>query len=174
MGLAGAAHDDPSTRVECHPREGEGATVAARGTDHPAAIAERSIEFAIAIQPRDPRFSAEPIASLDNYIGVNRDVFVWDNYEFGHYLFPVVMREKTDQEFALRFTSNKSFETDSSRSLSPQDMQRLKTSIALASDHVDTLLVWGRTDAVDSALQPYFETTPYFENGRVRLYRRNK
>jgi hypothetical protein len=50
VGLAGAADDDPPARVECHPAEREGTTAAAKGADHPAAVAERSIEFAIAIQ----------------------------------------------------------------------------------------------------------------------------
>lgn len=126
---------------------------------------------AITVTPKGMRFSANPAGSMDNYFGIGRDVFVWDNYEFGHYLFPVVAKDREDQEFALHYTGNNAFELNNPEQYTPERIGKLAKILETEHERIDTLLVWGNDDQVEAAYQPWFGSAPYFENGRVRLYR---
>jgi hypothetical protein len=112
------------------------------------------------------RFSSNPISSLDNYFAIGGDVFVWDNYEFGHYLFPVVLKNDADRRFAFDYTSSNTYDLSGDEKLA-------KLTSVFSNDHerIDTLLVWGSNDKLEPAFKPYFESEPYFANGRVRLCR---
>jgi hypothetical protein len=135
------------------------------------AIPEGKTLAAVTIIPDGMRFSSNPISSLDNYIGIERNVFVWDNYEFGHYLFPLVMRSKADQQFALEFTGGNTYELNNPDSYSEERFNRLSSALAAGNSRIDTLLVWGSDARVESIFAPYFEPTPFYATGRVRLYR---
>ena len=136
-----------------------------------SSIPEATRLAAITIEPNGSRFSANSVSSLDNFIGIGRDVFIWDNYEFGHYLFPVIAKRKADQEFVLEYTSHNAFKLDDPQNHSEERINKLAE--ILESDHqrIGTLLVWGTDPQIESAYQPWFEPEPYFVNGRVRLYR---
>jgi hypothetical protein len=108
---------------------------------------------------------------MDNYIGIRRDILVWDNYEFGHYLFPVVVKKRADQEFALAYTGHNAFEMNNPELSSKERIDRLAKIFEADNRRIDTLLVWGSDPQIEAAFRPWFEDKPYFENGRVRLYR---
>ena len=126
---------------------------------------------AITITEKGMRFSANPVSSMDNYIGIRRDILVWDNYEFGHYLFPVVAKKRADQEFALAYTGHNAFEMNNPELSSKERIDRLAKIFEADNQRIDTLLVWGSDPQIEAAFRPWFEDKPYFENGRVRLYR---
>ena len=126
---------------------------------------------AITINPRGMRFSASPTASMDNYIGVDRNVLVWDNYEFGHYLFPAVAKDHATREFIFEYTGSNAYELNNPELFAPQRINKLTELFAAENGRIDTLLVWGSDPQIENAYQPWFEPEPYFENGRVRLYR---
>jgi hypothetical protein len=126
---------------------------------------------AISITPQGMRFSANPAASLDNYIGIGRDILVWDNYEFGHYLFPVVAKNRADQEFALQYTGSNASELNNPQLYSQERVEKLSKLLEANHHRIDTLLVWGNDPQIEAVYQPWFGPEPYFENGRVRLYR---
>lgn len=126
---------------------------------------------AVTLVPRGMRFSSSHIGSMDNYIGIGRNILVWDNYEFGHYLFPVVARESATQEFALEYTGSNSFEMNNPERNSEERYRKLAAVFAANNARIDTLLVWGSDPRIEAAFAPWFEPEPYFSNGRVRLFR---
>ena len=126
---------------------------------------------AITIEPDSLRFSANSVSSLDNFIGIDRDVFVWDNYEFGHYLFPIVAKRPEDQKFILGYTSHNAFGLDNPEMISVERIDKLTKIFEADHGRIDTLVVWGSDPRIEKAYQPWFEPEPYFVNGRVRLYR---
>ena len=121
---------------------------------------------ALRLDPAPKRFSSNAISSLDNYFAINRDILVWDNYEFGHYLFPVVLRSEDDRRFAIDYTSSNTYDLS-------DDEKLARVSSVFERDHkrIGTLLVWGSDPKVETVFRPYFESEPYFVNGRVRLFR---
>lgn len=136
-----------------------------------AQIPDRSSLSAVTIEPKGMRFSANPVSSMDNYIGIGRDVLILDNYEFGHYLFPVVAKKRADQQFALEYTGNNAFELNNPERSSDEQFNKLADILSANNQRIDTLLVWGADPRVEAAYKPWFEAEPYFVNGRVRLYR---
>jgi hypothetical protein len=52
------------------------------------------------------RFHSSPETQIDNYIAVGRNIIVWDNYEFGHYMFPVKTTDPDDRRFVFDLTSS--------------------------------------------------------------------
>jgi hypothetical protein len=126
---------------------------------------------AITIVPNGTRFSANPLAQMDNYIGVGREILVYDNYEFGHYLFPIVAKRRDDQEFVRVYTSANGFVLNDPDSYTKTRIDRLTEVLAGNNQRIDTLLVWGNDPEIEAAYKPWFEAEPFFENGRVRLYR---
>jgi hypothetical protein len=129
-------------------------------------VADGSRLAAITIDPRAKRFSSSPLSSLDNYFGVGRNVLVWDNYEFGHYLFPVVMRDDGDRQFAFDYTSSGTSELDEAEKL-----RRLSAVFENGHQRIDTLVIWDNDPSLESAFYPYYESQPYFAYGRVKLFK---
>jgi hypothetical protein len=136
-----------------------------------AQIPDGSSIVAVTIEPKGMRFSANPVSSMDNYIGIGRNILIWDNYEFGHYLFPVVAKKRADQQFALEYTGNNAFELNNPERSSDEQFNKLAEILSANNQRIDTLLVWGADPRVEAAYKPWFEAEPYFVNGRVRLYR---
>jgi hypothetical protein len=126
---------------------------------------------AVTIITDGTRFSANPLSSMDNYIGIGRNVFIWDNYEFGHYLFPLVTRNKSDERFALLYTGGNTYALNDPNSFSDERLDRLRSALAEGSGRIETLLVWGSDPRVESVVAPYFGSTPYYSSGEIRLFR---
>ncbi len=118
-----------------------------------------------------PRFHPEPIRRMDNLFGITNNLVVWDNYETGYYFFPVIAVRDEDRRFIREFSELNTFRLQYAH----DDVDRILTGLTalLSSDHgkIDTLLVWGRNAQVEGALHEWFEPEPYFEKGRVRLFR---
>ncbi|HEX6279088.1 MAG TPA: hypothetical protein VFZ49_03645, partial [Pyrinomonadaceae bacterium] len=127
---------------------------------------------AVTIEPDTFRFAASPSSSMNNYNGILRGVAVWDNYEFGHYLFPLIFRERPDQEFVLRFTQNNAYDLSTPGLMTVERIEALNT--LLSDTRIDTLVVWGSEHRIDSIVERHFGLGPLYAEGGVRLYHRRK
>lgn len=118
------------------------------------------------------RFHSNPAAQLGNLLGVGRPTVVWDNYEAGYDIFPVVARSPDDRRFALDFTSSNVFDPQDPPERFEAALARLDACLAAGHGRIDTLLSWSRDPRVDAVVGKWFETEPFFERGRGRLFRR--
>jgi hypothetical protein len=107
---------------------------------------------------------------MNNYNGFGRNLTVWDNYEIGHFLFPVVARSHSDKALALNLTSSNTFVLDNPQETFAEKIARL--DVALANGQIETLIVWGAFAELDSSITRHFESEPYFRSGNVRIFRR--
>jgi hypothetical protein len=107
---------------------------------------------------------------MNNYNGFGRNLTVWDNYERGHFLFPVVARSHSDKALALNLTSSNTFVLDNPQETFAEKIARL--DVALANGQIETLIVWGAFAELDSSITRHFESEPYFRSGNVRIFRR--
>jgi hypothetical protein len=135
-----------------------------------AAIPDRTRVASVTIEPNSGRYSASPISSMDNYFGIGRDVVIWDNYELGHKLFPVKMKDLKDQMFVLEYTGSN---TSRRSGTSSADDRAARLSETLSKNHekIDVLVVWGVDTKMETAFVPWFDGEPYYTNGRVRLFK---
>lgn len=118
-----------------------------------------------------PRFHSNPLIRTDNLLGIGRGNVVWDNYETGYYFFPVVAAENKDRDFIRDYSGSNSFQLQYADEDFDAKFARLESSLAANHDKIKTLVVWGQDARVDELVHRWFETTPYFEDERLRIYR---
>jgi hypothetical protein len=108
---------------------------------------------------------------MDNIIAMNRRTMLWDDYETGYRVFPVTAARDDDRAFIREFTNHNIFRLGSAEENFDERLSKFSGVLAKSNGRIDTMIVWGRDQRVETALSKWYETEPYFENGQVRLYR---
>ena len=118
------------------------------------------------------RYKANPLTNLNVLYGIGKNTRIWDNYELGFYLFPVNARNPSDRRFIFDFRESNAF--DLCNPLEKTDEKLAHINSLLDSDHdkINVMLVWGGDQRVEAILRKWFEDKPFFQNERVRLFRR--
>jgi hypothetical protein len=116
------------------------------------------------------RYQSLPEISVNNLNGIGRDLIVWDNYELGYYLFPVVAKRPADKEFVYLLTQNITLLT---KVAEPRIEEKLAELDQLFNDpRIEVLMVWGGIPELDTILLRHFEDEPYYRSQNIRLFRR--
>lgn len=121
-----------------------------------------------------PRFHAFPATQMINYLGTGRNIIVVDNYEMGYNLFPIVLRDIESRKFVHGFTGSNVLYMNDPQKDPATDLKYLDFFLVDDSGKIDTMLLYGRNDAVEAVLSKSFESKPYHELGNIRLFRRRK
>ncbi|MBS1793984.1 MAG: hypothetical protein JSS81_09025 [Acidobacteria bacterium] len=116
------------------------------------------------------RFHSLPMTQMSSYLGIGRNVVVLDNYEAGHYLFPVVARQAEDKQFIFDLTTSNVYTLNNPDEKFDEKLARLDAVLSRNQGRITTLVLWGRNPKVESTVGRWFAPTPYFENGSVRLF----
>lgn len=119
---------------------------------------------------RTLRFHSNAVPQLVNYYGFGENVVVWDNYEIGHYLFPVVARRPEDKDFVFRLTTSNAFPLDNPAEKVDDTLVDLERVLTDASGRLDKLLLWGDEPRVEALIRRYCEPEPVFARGRLRVF----
>lgn len=118
------------------------------------------------------RFHALPTAQMINYLGNGRNLIIVDNYEMGHNLFPLITRDVAMRHFTHDLTSSNVLHLEKPLEDLSADLKKLDFNLASNFGKIDVMLLYDRDDRVEAILDKTFETNPFYESGRVRLYRR--
>jgi hypothetical protein len=137
-----------------------------------SAIPEEASLVAVTIEEDPFRFMATPTSSINNYNGILRNATIWDNYEFGHYLFPLVYKEKRDQEFVRRMTIVNAYALKAPLPIAEQRLVDLESLLASEENKINTVVLWGSEPRIDAIVKRSFASEPVLVNGRVKLFRR--
>jgi hypothetical protein len=114
------------------------------------------------------RFSALPLTQMNNYLGIEKQQIIWDNYEIGHYLFPVVAKNAADKSFVFDFTGNNVFSLNNLNQNFEVKLTKLETSLEENHQKIDVLLVNGKDLRVYAVLNRWYE--PVFESGKMQVF----
>lgn len=128
----------------------------------------------ITLEENSLRFHASPVGQLNCYNGIGTNNIIWDNYEFGHYLFPLITRNIEDRRFIFDFTRGSFIgldNTDDGFGNFDIKLGRINSSLESHNDRIETIALWGRDARVEGILNKWFEAEPYFENEKLRLFR---
>ncbi|HVE58153.1 MAG TPA: hypothetical protein VNB22_15075, partial [Pyrinomonadaceae bacterium] len=112
-----------------------------------------------------------PMPMMNNYLGIEQNRLVWDNYEIGHYLFPILAKNSADKQFVFDFTQNNAFTLNNPDQNFDIKLSKLEACLAENNQKIKTLLVWGKDSRVEAVLNEWFEPQPIYENGRMRVFR---
>ena len=115
------------------------------------------------------RFHSLPATQMNNYLGIQKNAVIWDNYEIGHYLFPVVARNIADKQFVFEFTQRSAFSLNDPNQNFEDKLSRLDACLAENHGKISALALRGNDTRVEAVLGKWFE--PVFENGKIRVFR---
>ncbi len=118
------------------------------------------------------RFYAQPTTMVNNFSGIGRNLLVWDNYELGHYLFPVIMRRAEDKEFIYDLTRNSALRKDIPGDGVAEKIAALDTVLANDGGRITTLMVWGNDPDLETVIGRYFVAEPTHRTANFRIFRR--
>lgn len=116
------------------------------------------------------RFRSNPLTSINPLLGVGKNTRVWDNYEIGYYLFPVIARNPADRQFVLDFSENSDINLCNAIEIDGKFSQ-LDYLLNTHHDKIKVMLVWNGDERVKNLLTEWYAEKPYFQNGRVALFR---
>lgn len=134
-------------------------------------IADNTRLVSVSILEDGLRYHSLPTGQMDNYLGIGKNVQVWDNYEIGHHLFPIVAKEISHRQFVLGYTGSNVFALNDQSVNFDEKLLKLESLLEANNNKIDVLLIWGRDARVEAVLNRWFESEPYFQNGEVRLFR---
>ncbi|MEO6324021.1 MAG: hypothetical protein ABIT01_02190 [Thermoanaerobaculia bacterium] len=118
------------------------------------------------------RFHSNPAAQMSNFLAIGRRTIVWDNYELGYDLFPVVAARPEDRAFILAFTSVSVFDQEEASADAEARFSKLEACLSANHEKIATILLWRRDSRVEALLARWYESEPFVTRGRVRLFRR--
>ncbi|MFL6374498.1 MAG: hypothetical protein ACJ73D_07535 [Pyrinomonadaceae bacterium] len=115
------------------------------------------------------RFRSLPLAQVSSYEGVKTGSIVWDNYEWRHYMFPVVTRDARLRPFVFELTTANVFYLDDPADNFEEKLSRLEKVLESNNDQIDILLVYGSDDRMDRVVNRWYSDVPIFTDGELRV-----
>ena len=119
------------------------------------------------------RFRANPMVNMNTLLGINNETRIWDNYEIGYYLFPVVAQRAEEARFVFDFTGSNAINLCNPPEID-EKFSRLNTILSQNHDKIAVLLLWNGNERARLMLTKWFENEPFFQNGSVALYRHRR
>lgn len=135
------------------------------------ALNDRDAVASVVIVKDNSKYHSIPLTQLTNYLGINRQVIVRDNYEIGHRLFPVVAHDIEDQRFVFDLTTSNIYYINDPRFDFDAALSKLDRTLQRAGTRIDKLVLWGADERVESVIQKWFDATPVFSNAQIRVFR---
>jgi hypothetical protein len=116
------------------------------------------------------RYRANPLLHADCWLGLETGHVIWANYETRFYYFPLGVKRDIDTPPALEFEEAAIRDSPEDRDRRASRWKRLLDTHAQS---IDLLICYGRDPVLDAANARWFSPTPVFEDGPVRMLRRN-
>lgn len=125
---------------------------------------ERVATLTIEDAPR--RFSSVTVPMMSNYFGASGTGLILDNYELGHYLFPVIAKTAEEKAFILEFTQNsvlRPFEADAF------ETRKQRIAGIFERRKINKLIVAGNHPEIEELILRYFVLLE--RQGTIAVYR---
>jgi hypothetical protein len=137
-----------------------------------SALEAQDAVASIIILENAQRFPSHPAAAFSSLLGTGSRAIVWDNYQLGYTLFPVVAKDPEDRRFVFDLTSTNVFDDEEPAATRDARLARLASLLAANHSRIGTILMWRRNAQVEAVLGRWYESEPVFEHGRGRIFRR--
>jgi hypothetical protein len=133
------------------------------------AIPENASIASVVFDTDSMRFHSAPATQLVNYLGINRNVTIWDNYELGHYMFPVTTLRPEDRKYVFELTTTNVFNINNPDESFDEKLASLEKALADGNQRIELLVVCGNDGRLDAVLQRWYDLNPVFANRTVRV-----
>ena len=135
------------------------------------AIPEGSSIASVVLVKDGLRFHSFPTSQLINYIGIDRKAIVWDNYELGHYMFPVITRRPEDRKYAFELTTSNVFYLNNPDESFDEKLLKLDRSLTDGNERIKYLVVYGNDHRIDDVVSEWYDPSPLFADGEIKVLR---
>jgi hypothetical protein len=115
------------------------------------------------------RYKSNPLTNINVLNGIGKNTRVWDNYELGYYLFPVIALNQSDKDFIYNFRESNAFELCDANEKMDEKLARLTTLLELNNEKIGVMVVWGKDERIEAFLKKWYKE-PFFQNERVSIY----
>ncbi len=116
------------------------------------------------------RFKPIPETSLSPLLGIGKTGKVWDNYEIGYYIFPIVAKDSAEKQFSFEFRDCNTYILCNPENISDK-IAKLDSLLQLHHSKFDVMLVFGNDERINRIIKNWFEEKPYYQTGNLRLFR---
>ncbi len=134
-----------------------------------SSILEKESIASVVILENSLRFHSLPMTQMNNYLGFGKNVLVWDNYEGGHYLFPIVSKNPTDKQFIFDLTTSNVFSLNNPGENFDETLSKLDSLLSNNQGKITTLIVWGKDARIETVLYKWFDSRAFYETSQIRL-----
>ena len=117
------------------------------------------------------RYKANPLSNLNPLLGIGKNTKIWDNYELGYYIFPVIAKNPDEQRFIYEFREANIVEICNSNENVSKKLEDLKRLLNFNHQKITVLLIWNEDERIKPIISEWFEVEPFFHNDKVKLYR---
>jgi hypothetical protein len=135
------------------------------------ALADNEPLGSIIVMDDAPRFRSQPLANLTPILGIGKNAPVWDNYELGYYLFPVIANSTETRAFVYDFREVNTFDLRNPAEDFAVKRSKLADLIDREHERFRVLLVWNEKVELVAIREKWFEPEPFFQSGELKLYR---
>lgn len=112
---------------------------------------------------------------VDPHLGlltsVGKQTFVWDNYEIGHYLFPVITKSVDDRQFIQDLAISHVFVLNGSGDEFEETTKRLERAMEFGNGRFTKVMISGRNERVEEILYNWFDPEPVYGSENVLVLR---
>lgn len=122
----------------------------------------------------DEKFAAKPIPQMNNLFAINENIIIWDNYELGHYLFPIVSVTSKQRENILNFTRNNVISKNSNKTLIKIKISVLNSILDNDSNRIDNIIIYGYDEEIEKRLNFISVAKQIYADENIRLFRLKK
>jgi hypothetical protein len=117
------------------------------------------------------RFHSLVDAQLDLLISVGQPSFVWDNYELGYTLFPLITNSLDEREFIRDLAISHVFVKNGPAQEREKTESRLEELLATGNHRFTKIIIWGHNVKVETILNKWFDPLPIFKSDRITVLR---
>ncbi len=117
------------------------------------------------------RYKANPLTNLNPLLGIGKNTRIWDNYELGYYLFPVVIKNKDEQQFIFDLRQSNAINVCDKGENVTEKLNNLEELFQQHHNKFTVLLVWNGDERIKPIISEWFEEEPFYIKDKVKLYR---
>lgn len=117
------------------------------------------------------RYKSNPLPNMGTLYGIGKNTRMWDNYEVGYYLFPTILKNPSERQFINEFREAGNFDLCNSEEENKEKFAKLNSVLESNNDKIKIILVWGDDPRILPIIGQWFDKHPFYQNGRVRLFR---
>jgi hypothetical protein len=126
----------------------------------------------VVVLDASPRSISHPEMQLTSLLGTVDGYFVWDNYELGYYQFPLIANGAETRDFISKLNFGKVYHSGMDEQEMEEALSGMSEALSMGGDKIDAMLLWGSNERVERLLFKWFDSSPVYEDDKIRVFRR--